>query len=301
MRLIRIMSLARHAGLVSCIGLVAACGGGGGGNTDGGDSGGSGQGTTVINANNYIDVAGLAYVAAVRIEFVADLIDATFQTVIDTNDVPGTYSCAYGGTLSYSKSGNSYIFSASNCDTSVAGSRVLIGSGSMKVDNPVVVTTSPGIFFLTSAAISFSNASVQEAGATSVFSGNVNMAATILNPATSSVRGVGNLDVHRHGRTDSYSNLDVSLLATPYRNEITGGSLTMTSPRAPGPLAMAATTSSSTVSLTATANDNSRATLSTTNGMAFTIDVVTGGIMQGSTVSNSGSPPLSSAIERALQ
>ncbi len=106
--------------LISVVTLLAACGGGGGGSDHSTlpPTGGSG-GSTTISTSNYLDAAAVAYVAASRLEFANDLIDAAFETVILTSNTPGSYTCTYGGTVSYSRAGSIYTFTVSNCDTDV--------------------------------------------------------------------------------------------------------------------------------------------------------------------------------------
>lgn len=93
---IKSMRIAPLSAVLALAAMTAACGGGG-------ESGTTVEippppGFTVITGGNYIDVAGLAIVATNRIQFVADVIDAAFETVIQSSDVPGTYPCVCAGT-----------------------------------------------------------------------------------------------------------------------------------------------------------------------------------------------------------
>lgn len=163
----------------------------------------------------------MAIVAATRIQFVADVVDAAFETAVQTNGVAGTYPCIYSGTVGYTRSGSTYSFTVNNCDTSVGGRRVLLQSGSLRVDNPVVQTTSAG-YFLTSAAVTFINARAVEAGATSTFGGSASLSSTVTSPTTAVGTTTGaTLTVERAGRTDIYSNINVTGNFTLTGNRIT--------------------------------------------------------------------------------
>lgn len=298
---IKSMRIAPLSAVLALAAMTAACGGGG-------ESGTTVEippppGFTVITGGNYIDVAGLAIVATNRVQFVADVIDAAFETVIQSSDVPGTYPCVYAGTVAFSKAGSSYTFTVTNCDTIVAGARVLLQSGSMRVDNPVIQTTSVGTstvgYFLTSAAVTFNNAAFIESGATSIFAGAANLSSTVTSPTTAVARTTGaSLTVQRAGRTDSYRNIDVTGNVTLFSgNSITAGSLTLSSPRAPGVLSFNANAPRATVS----AIDNSQSILSTNNSVDFTLEFALAGAVQNSTTGSTSAGPLALAISRALQ
>jgi len=253
---------------------------------------------SVISSANYLDVAGVAIVAAARIQFVADVVDAAFETAIQTSGIAGTYPCVYSGTVGYTRSGSTYIFTVNNCDTAVGGRRVLLQSGSLRVDNPVVQTTTAG-YFLTSAAVTFNNARAVEAGAISTFGGSASLSSTVTSSTSAVATTTGaNLTVERAGRTDNYSNINVTGNATLTNgNLITSGSLTVSSPRAPGVL----TLSAASPTLTASAADNSQSILSTIDYVNYTLQFATGGTVQTTSTGNVNSGPLAQSIDRALQ
>ena len=255
-------------------------------------------GSTIITPDNYVDVAGLAIVAGLRVQFVGDVVDAAFETAIQTNGIPGTYPCFIGGTVGYSVAGSTYTFTVNNCDTIVGGRRVLLTSGSLQVTNPVVQTTSAG-YFLTSAGVTFNNARAVESGAISTFGGSANLSSTVTGPRTAVGTTTGaNLTVSRAGRTDTYSNINVTADVTlDNGNRITNGSLTLSSPRAPGVLSL----STAAPTLTVAATDNSQAILTSSDYVNYTLQSVVGGAVQASTVGNVDSGPLAQAITRALQ
>lgn len=279
--------------------LLASCGGGGGGDDSGGGSppppsGGS----PIITGSNYLDAAAVAYVAATRLEFANDLIDAAFETVLYSFDTPGTYPCAYGGTVSYTRSGPVYTFTVANCDTDIGGERGMLPSGTMRVTNPVVQTTSAG-YFLTSAAVALDNAAVLESGAVSVGSGSATLSSVVTSATTATGTTSGAvLSVVRAGRTDSYTEISVTSHVSAYDgNTLTGGSFRLTSPRAPSALTVTATSTS----LTSKAADNSQATLSTSDGVTYTVQHIVGGVVQATTTGTTQSGVFAQAIARALQ
>jgi hypothetical protein len=272
---------------------VAGCGGGGGD-----DPAPPPPQASIITNANYIDVAGVAIVAANRLQFVVDVVDAAFETAVNTNGIPGTYPCFNSGTVVYTRSGSSYTFTVNNCDTQVGGARVLLQSGSLRVDNPVVQTTTAG-YFLTSAAVTFNNARAVEAGSTSIFAGAANLSSTVTSATTANGTTTGaSLTVERAGRVDSYTNINMTAAITLISNRITGGSLTLSSPRAPGVLTLSAPSSTS---LTATAADNSQSLLTSGDYVNYTLQFATGGAIQATSSGNVNSGPLAEAIARALQ
>lgn len=176
----------------------------------------------------------------------------------------------------------------------------MIYSGSMQVIDPVVETTTSG-YFLRSASITFSDSTVSEAGGTTSFSGSINLSSTVTSPTTAEVHGTGSLDVVRAGRTDSYRNIDVALLSTlNFGNIVRNGSLSLSSPRAPGALSLSAVAGSPDI-LTASAADGSRSILATNDGISFSVTFETASGTQESTNSTVHSAPLATAITRALQ
>lgn len=285
--------------LFSVVTLLAACGGGSGGSdvAPPSQSGGSG-GSTVISSSNYLDAAAVAYVAASRLEFANDLIDAAFEIVILTSNVPGTYTCTYGGTVSYSLTGSIYTFTVSNCDTDVGGERILMPSGTMTVADPTVQTTRAG-YFLTSAAVTLSNANFFESGAVSTVTASANLSSTVSSDTTAVGTTSGaSMSVSRAGRTDSYTEADVTSNVDLYAgNTLTGGGFKLSSPRSPGDLTVAATTSS----LRVTATDGSQAVLTRTSTSDYTIELIVDGVVQASVTGSDQSGPFGEAIVRALQ
>jgi hypothetical protein len=272
---------------------VAGCGGGGGDDPVPPPPQG-----TIITSANYVDVAGVAIVAVNRLQFVVDVVDAAFETAVNTNGIPGTYPCFNSGTVAYTRSGSSYTFTVNNCDTQVGGARVLLQSGSLRVDNPVVQTTTAG-YFLTSAAVTFNNARAVEAGSTSIFAGAANLSSTVTSATTANGTTTGaSLTVERAGRVDSYTNINMTAAITLISNRITSGSLTLSSPRAPGALTLSAASSTS---LTATATDNSQSLLTSSDYVNYTLQFATGGTIQTTSPGNVNSGLLAQAIDRALQ
>lgn len=250
-----------------------------------------------ITSTNYLDVAALSIVAARRIQFIADVVDAAFETALQTNGVAGTYPCSYSGTVGYTQSGSTYTFTVNNCDTLVGGTRVLLQSGSLRVDSPVVQTTSAG-YFLTAAGVTFNNARVVEAGATSTFGGAASLSAIVTSATTATSTTTGtSLIVERAGRADTYTNINVTTNVSLSSNVVSAGSLTLSSPRAPGTLNLSA----SGTTLTATASDNSQSILSTTDYLNYVLQFVTGGTVQATTNGNVNTGELAQAISRALQ
>jgi hypothetical protein len=229
---------------------------------------------------------------------VADVVDAAFETAVQSRDVPGTYPCIYNGTVGYIKSGATYTFTVNNCDTAVGGRRVMLQSGSLRVENPVVQTTSAG-YFLTSAAATFINARVMEAGVSSTFGGSASLSSTVTSPTSAVATTTGaSVSVERAGRTDNYSNVNVTASVTlTAGNLITSGTLTVSSPRAPGVL----TLSAATPSLTVTATDNSQSVISTTDYVNYTLQYLNGGTVLATSTGSANSGPLAEAINRALQ
>lgn len=252
---------------------------------------------STITSATYIDVAGLAIVAARRVQFIADVVDAAFETALQTNGVAGTYPCRYGGTVGYTQSGSTYTFTVNNCDTLVGGARVLLQSGSLLVDSPVVQITSAG-YFLTSAGITLDNAQVTESGSTSTFGGTANLSATVTSATTATSRTIApSLTVERAGRADTYTSIDVTTSVSLASNVVSAGSLTLFSPRAPGTLTLSASGST----LTAAASDRSQSTLSTTDYVNYVLQFASGGAVQAMTNGNINSGELAQAIGRALQ
>lgn len=289
-------SLNKFAFVPVALALAAAgCGGGGG---DGNDDAPPPNTGSSVTAANYVDVAGVAIVAANRLQFVVDVVDAAFETAVRTSNVPGTYPCIYSGTVAYTRSGSSYTFTVNNCETLVGSARVLLQSGSLRVDNPVVQTTAAG-YFLTSAAVTFTDARAVESGASSIFAGAANLSSTVTSSSTATGTTTGaSLTVERAGRVDRYSNINVTASVTLNGNRITGGSFSLSSPRAPGSLTLSA--SSSTV-LTASAADNSHSILSSSDYINYSLQYSSGGAVQATTTGNVNSGPLAQAIARALQ
>lgn len=281
---------------VALLSLVLAGCGGGGSDTPPPPAPPLLQSSTITSAT-YVDAAGLAIVAARRIQFVGDVVDAAFETAIQTSGVAGTYPCLYGGTVGYTQSGSTYTFTVNSCDTLVGGNRVLLQSGTLRVDNPAVQTTSAG-YFLTSAVVTFNNARAVESGATSTFAGTANLSSTVTSATTATSTTTGaSLSVERAGRTDTYTNINVTANVSLTTNVITAGSLALTSPRVPGAL----TLSASGTTLTAVASDNSQSVLSTTDYLNYVLQFVTGGTVQATTTGNITSGELAQAINRALQ
>ncbi len=229
--------------------------------------------------------------------FIVDVIDAAFETVIGTGDRPGTYPCVYGGTVAFSRAGTSYTFNVSNCDTVVGGRRTMLVSGAMRVDNPVVQTTAAG-WFLTSAAIRFDNAVAIEAGTPSTFAGSGPLSSTVVSPtsAVGTTRS-SSLSVERAGRTDAYTDVDVVSDVTLSGNSVQSGSMTLTSPRAPGVLSIVANVPTTTSSAT----DRSQSVFVTADGVNYTLRFALDGVDQETTNGNSLAGPLALAIARALQ
>jgi hypothetical protein len=260
------------------------------------------SGSAVISNTNYVDVSGVAIVAGLRIQFVTDVVDSAFETALQTSGIPGTYPCVFSGTVGYTVMGSTYTFTVNNCDTVVGGRRVLLQSGSLEVSNPTVQTTSVGTsvgYFLTSAAVTFNNARTVEAGATSIFGGSANLSSTVTSPTTAiGITTGANLTVSRAGRTDSYSNINVTAnLTLDNGNQITNGSLTVSSPRAPGVLSLSAAQPT----LTASATDSSQAILTTSDYVNYTLQSAVGGAVQSASTGNVNSGALAQAINRALQ
>ena len=277
--------------------LIAGCGGGSDDSGDGSSPPPPG-GSTIITSSNYLDAAAVAYVAAARLEFANDLIDAAFETVLNTFDIPGTYPCLYGGTVSYTRSGSVYTFTVANCDTDVGGQRITMPSGKMTVKDPVVQTTSAG-YFLTSATTALTDAAFVESGAVSVGNGSANLSSTVTSSTTASATASGGtLSILRAGRTDSYTQINVTSSVTLFNgNTLTGGSFKISTPRAPGALTVSATSTS----LTATAGDNSQVVLTTADRVNYKIEYVVGIVVEATITGNAESGEFAEAIARALE
>lgn len=152
---------------------------------------------------------------------------------------------------------------------------------------------------LTSAAVTFNNARAVEAGAISTFGGSASLSSTVTSSTSAVATTTGaNLTVERAGRTDNYSNINVTGNATLTNgNLIASGSLTVSSPRAPGVLTLSATSPT----LTASAADNSQSILSTGDYVNYTLQFATGGTVQATSTGSVNSGPLAQSIDRALQ
>lgn len=283
------------------VAVLAACGGGGS-SADPSVTPPVTQGATIITTDNYVDVAGLTIVAVNRLRFLQDAIDAAFELILNTSDIPGTYPCPFGGTLTYAKTGLDYTFSASSCDANIAGERVLLQSGSMSVGSPVVQTTSLGTavgYFLTSATITFNAVAVVEKGVVSTVSGSTNWSAVVTSPSTAAGRTTGaSLTILRAGRADVYTDINVTGIASLFDgNSITGGSMTVSSPRAPGVLSVTANGTT----VTSTAADNSQSVLSSDNEIDFSLQFAIAGATQASSSGNTLTGPLAQGVSKALQ
>lgn len=282
---------------------------GGGDSAISGDTGASGPLTpstpvaTIVTNDNYIETAGLAIVAVNRAQFALDVIDAAFEVAINSRDVPGTYPCIYSGTINYTRAASDYLFSVVNCDTIVAGKRVLLQSGSIRFENARVQTTfvPPSItaFFLTSATVTFNNATFIESGVPSSFAGTLNQSSTVTSPTTASGRATAvRFTVQRAGRTDSYSNIDVAANVTLFSgNQLTAGSLNFSSPRAPGDLLFKV----SAPAVTASGADRSQLKLTTSNNVDYVLEFSGAGLVSETAIGNTNSGPLALAISKALQ
>jgi hypothetical protein len=263
----------------------------------------SGTGSLGSGTGTLIETAGLAIVALNRAQFTLDVIDAAFEVAINSRDIPGTYSCIYSGTITYTKTASNYIFSVVNCDTIVAGERILLQSGSIRFENPIVQTTfvAPSTigFFLTSAVVTFNNATFIESGVPSSFAGTINQSATVTSPTTAIARGTSaRIAVQRAGRTDSYSNIDITTIATLFSgNTVTGGSFNFSSPRAPGDLSF----NVSALTITVSSADGSKLKLTKSNNFDYTLERSLSGSISETTTGTVASGPLAFAIAKALQ
>jgi archaellum component FlaG (FlaF/FlaG flagellin family) len=292
----------RSATVAMLVGLLSACGGGG-------DDAPPAQPPTQpptpaiaqINGTNYLDAYAVTYIGVLRIEFLAYIIDSAFEVVIDVDDIPGTYQCVAGGSLTLVKNGASRTITANNCSD---GSNVFI-SGSVSSPN-ATASQFGNLVLLDAGDFVLSNAVYRRVGdsVTETANGNIR----VQRRADLSFAGSGQFSVLRNGRADQYANVSVTTVPATSANgpiELTSGSMSLSSPRFTAqPLAVAGSDAAQNISVRAP--DGSRVvTTDVSSGTtdAFKFDVFAANASS-PTVTQTlalNDPLWQAAVQRALQ
>ena len=300
---------------LALVAALAACGGGGGGSSS--DAGSGSAETTLVTKANYVDVAGMTLVAGDRLKLLFGVVDLSFREMLADAAVPpgslsGTYSCVGGGSLSYTKVGNTYVIDAAACSDFVDQldqQPVLIQQGRIEVKDLVVGHTSSGVPRLASASVTFAGTALLERAAASEFNGTLAVGSTVTGPSTIDVTGRGDITVRRGSLDpDQYQNVDVLFVGQGgVGNQLSKVALSLVSPRSPvnpNPLALVfSVTSTGALAWEAFAPDGSGSLLATPDGESYTVFFVPGGNVgiDTSVQSTRDADPLASAITRALQ
>lgn len=158
--------------------------------------------TAQINGSNYLDAFAVGSLGGVRLLLIADAIDTAFNAVIAANDMPGTYSCAAGGTMTLAKAGAARTVTFNNCDD---GAMVYV-SGALVSPNAVAGTFGTqtlllsGDFTLTTVVYRMAGDSVSE---------TINGSFGMQRRTDLSIAASGAFTALRNGRTDSYTSISV--------------------------------------------------------------------------------------------
>lgn len=235
---------AARSGFAACVALVlSACGGGGGGDSTPNPNPNPTPTTYQVNGTNYLDAFAVGSLGGVRIMLIADAIDSAFEAVIDANDVPGTYPCAAGGTLTLTKSGAVRTLTVDNCNDGF----VLYVSGSLTTPNAVAGTFGNATLLLSG---DFTMSNVVYRMFDDTVSETINGNVSVQRRADLSVAATGAFSALRNGRVDSYTNI-VGQSTTPDSSgevEVASFSFAVSSPRFTAqPLAVAINANGGTV------------------------------------------------------
>lgn len=290
--------VSRRSLFAACLtATLAACGGGGDG-TPAAPPATPSPTSAQINGTNYLDAFAVGSLGAVRILLIAEAIDSAFEAVIDSNDVPGTYPCAAGGTLTLTKSGAARTLSVNNCNDGV----VLYVSGSLTSPNAVAGTFG-NVTLLLSGDFTMTNVvyRVLDDTVTESINGTVN----VQRRPDLSVSATGAFTALRNGRADSYGNI-VAQSTVPDASgavDVANFSFAVISPRfTVQPLAVAANSTGGVV--TAPDGSNVRAadaSSGTTLALAFEVRTAPGATPTVTQTLTENDPQVLAAFERALQ
>jgi hypothetical protein len=154
--------------------------------------------TAQINGSNYLDAFAVGSLGAVRLLTIAEGIDSAFELVIKANDVPGTYACDFGGTVTFTKSGAARSLTVNNCNDGMS----LYVSGTLASPNAVTATFG-SLTLLQSGDFTFTNFVYRMSGDT--VNETLNGAFSMQRRQNLSITGSGQFTDLRNGRLDSYS------------------------------------------------------------------------------------------------
>jgi hypothetical protein len=196
-----------------CALCVAAAGCGGGG----GDDAAPPASPPRLDPSNYLDALYIGLMGGDRLQDAELLADAGYKIVRDNADAPGTYPCVGAGTLTYSVSGNTRTYSASDC---VLTSDITVVSGSWRIADLRTTDLAPGTTFLSGGTVTYADVLLRLAVGLGIcsavshppnetFNGTLTVARSAPPNTTPVGTWTGSLNVARNGRTDEYTNLSV--------------------------------------------------------------------------------------------
>jgi hypothetical protein len=284
---------------VACLSVtVTACGGGGDAAPTPAPAPAPPPAIAQINGNNYLDAFSVGLLGSVRILLIGEAIDSAFEAVVDSNDMPGTYPCAAGGTLTLTKSGATRTLSVNNCNDGL----VLYVSGSLTSPNAVAGTFG-NVMLLLSGDFTMDNVvyRVLDDTVTETINGTVN----VQRRTDLSVAATGAFSALRNGRADNYSNI-AAQSTTPDVNgdvDVANFSFAVSSPRFTAqPLTVVVNSGGGVV----TAPDASNVTATdassgTTVALRFDVRNAAGAAPSVTQTLTENDPQVLAAFERALQ
>jgi hypothetical protein len=251
-----------------------------------------------INGTNYLDAFAVSSLGAVRILLIADAIDSAFEAVIDSNDVPGTYPCAAGGTLTLTKNGTARTLTVNNCNDGF----VLYVSGSLTSPNAVAQTFG-SVTLLLSGDFTMSNVvyRILDDTVTETINGAVN----VQRRADLSITATGAFSALRNGRADNYGNItgQSTIPDASGAVDVANFSFSVNSPRFTAqPLSVTIGSSGGVVTAPDTSNVTATdASSGTTLALRFDVRSAPGATPSVTQTLTENDPQVLAAFERALQ
>jgi len=253
--------------------------------------------TAQINGSNYLDAFAVGSLGGVRLLMIADAVDAAFNAVIAANDLPGTYPCAAGGTITLARSGAARTVTVNNCNDGamIYVSGVLASPNAMAGTFGSVTLLLSGDFTLTNLVYRAVGDLVNESS-----SGDFSMQRR----TDLSIVASGGFTTLRNGRTDTYASVRVESTRPDAAGAVDAALLaySVNSPRFAVPLSV----NGNATTLVATAPDTSNVTArdassGTTLALTFEVRSTPGGASSVTQTLTATDPLLVAAMVRALQ
>jgi hypothetical protein len=250
-----------------------------------------------INGSNYLDAFAVGSLGGVRLLLIADAIDTAFNAVIAANDVPGTYPCAAGGSVTLAKAGAARTLTVNNCNDGV----MLYVSGVLASPNAVAASFGAqtlllsGDFTLTAIVYRMPGDTISE---------TINGSFGMQRRSDLSIAASGAFTAARNGRADSYTNVRADS-TKPDANGVVDAALmsyAVSSPRFAAPLSITGDETTLVVAAPDTSNVTAKdASSGTTLALTFEVRATSGGAASVTQTLTATDPLLVAAMTRALQ